>query len=90
MEGIGGFHELTRKPLDLLTAARQQRQRAHIVGAFMVEQARRILAGEAGVAELRLLFIAAGLADRAIEPLDGEETERVDTDEFRHFLHRHA
>lgn len=75
---------------DLLPSARQKRQRAHIVGTFMIEQACRILSREAGVAELRLLVIAGGFADGTIKPFDGEEAERVDTDELGHFLDGHT
>ncbi len=62
--------------LEILRPARcQERQRAHIVGAFEVGKSGRILPGEAGVAELRLLIVAADLADGAVEPVDRQETE---------------
>src|SRR5690606_14481111 len=74
----------------LLSTRRQQRQRAYVVRAFEVEQAGRVFAGEAGIAKLRLFGIAAGLADGPVQPLDGEEAQRVDTDELGHRPDRHA
>src|SRR4029077_338647 len=55
------------------------------VGA-LVGQPGRIIAGEAGVAILRLARIAPRLPHGPIEPVDGDEGEAVDADDLRHLL----
>ena len=47
-----------------------------------------IFPGEAGVAILRQRPVAARLADRAVQPVDGQECQAVDADDPRHLLER--
>ena len=53
-------------------------------------EAGRIVAGEAGVAELRRVVVAAGFADGAVEPVDRQEGEASTRMKSRHLLDRHA
>src|SRR5690606_39078673 len=57
---------------------------------LVVEEARRIVAGEAGVAELRLRGVAPILAHRAVEPVDRNERQAVDADVAGHAWHVEA
>ena len=45
-----------------------------------------VVATEAGIAILRQFIVAAGFADGAVETIHGEEGERIDADDFGHFL----
>src|SRR5215510_3288061 len=56
------------------------RRRAHA----LIGQGCRIVAGEAGVAELGMLGIAALPSHGAVEPVDGDEGEAVDADDASH------
>src|SRR5262245_3829915 len=53
----------------------------------LIRETGRIVAREAGVTELRLARIAPRPPHGAIEPIDGNEGEAVDPDDFGHGLH---
>src|SRR4029077_12540626 len=55
-----------------------------ILDADLVVERNRVVAGEAGITEGRLVGIAARLAHGAIESVDRYESQRIDLDEFRH------
>ena len=78
------------REVEASAVACQQREGAHIVRPLEIGEAGRIFAGEAGVAILRLLVVAAGFADRAIEAVYGEETELIDANGIRHLRNGHA
>src|SRR5262249_51340368 len=61
----------------------EQRELAILDPRHVVERD-RIVAGEAGVAEGRVVGVAAGQAHGAIEPVDRQEGQRIDADELRH------
>src|SRR5438067_1223642 len=69
-------------------AARHQRQRNAAFFLADVGQARRIFAGEAGIAALRLAIVPL-LAERSVEPFDRDEGEAVGVDVIAHLLDAH-
>src|SRR3546814_12465111 len=67
----------------------EQRELTRRGAAFAVGQGDRIVAGEAGVAVLDGFGIAPGLAHGAVQAVDRDEGEAVDTDPARHPVDRH-
>src|SRR4051794_20899850 len=61
----------------------EQRELA-IFHAHHVVERDRVVAGEAGVAETRIVWIAAGQAHGAIETVDRQEGQRIDADKLCH------
>src|SRR5580704_6753944 len=55
-----------------------------VLDSQLVVERDRVVAGEAGVAEGRLVGITAGLAHGAVESVDRHEGQRIDLDELRH------
>src|SRR6185312_1694702 len=59
-----------------------------VLGADLVVERDRVVAGEAGVAEARVARVAAARdAHGAVEAVDRQEGQRVDADELRHAGH---
>src|SRR3954452_3951047 len=69
-------------------AARHQRQWNAAFLLADVGQGRRIFAGEAGVAALRLAIVPL-LAERSVQPFDRDESETVGIDVIAHLLDAH-
>src|SRR6476646_2316587 len=69
-------------------AARDKRQRTAAFLLRQVGQRRRIGAGEAGVASLGLRAVAV-LAERTIQPFDGDERQAVRIDIVAHLIDVH-
>src|SRR6266446_4668259 len=64
----------------------EQRQLHRDLAVVGVGERDRVVAGKAGVAEMRRELVAAGLAHRPIQPVDRDEGEAVDPDELGHLL----
>src|SRR6185312_15778758 len=58
----------------------KQRELGRGAAAALVGEGGWVIAGEAGVAELRALLVAAGFAHGAVEAVDGDEGQAVDVD----------
>src|SRR5262249_47548317 len=72
------------RPLMDLDQLGQQRELRGVGAADDVGEVGRIVAGEAGIAELRRTALAAGLAHRPVEAVDRDEGEAVDADQPAH------
>src|SRR6516162_1134134 len=76
------------RPLVMLSGRLgEEGELCRLVAPALVGQAGRVIAGEAGVAELGLARVAPGLAHGPIEAVDGDEGKAVDADQLRHRLH---
>src|SRR3546814_3451559 len=73
--------------LPRLGALGQQGKLRRLVAPEEIRQPDRVVAGEAGVAELRRRRVAPCLAHGAVEAVDGNEGEAVDADVAGDALH---
>src|SRR5215472_2893768 len=77
----------SRPPTMISGRLGEERELRRLVAPALVRQAGRVVAGEAGIAELRLARVTPGLAHGPVEAVDGDEGKTVDADELRHRLH---
>src|SRR3954453_8660820 len=67
---------------------KQRQLPRRVVAPALVGERRRIIAGEAVIGKLRPLRIALLVAHGAIDAIDGQERERIRTDDAAHFFQR--